>query len=173
MARKFPSNKQNQNLKIPNREAKLSRLNESLDPEALEILKDIPDDDRRKKLLTLLSIKSHTSIFSSPIPPPEILKGYNEIIPDGADRILKMVERQSEHRISLENNVIIRQQKQSGAGQIMGFVLSLVLIGASVFLGINGHDVLAATLGGATIVALASVFVIGQNKQQKDLNDKN
>jgi uncharacterized membrane protein len=38
------------------------------------------------------------SAFSGPLPPPEVLEHYNKIIPNGADRLLKMVEWHAEHR---------------------------------------------------------------------------
>ena len=40
--------------------------------------------------------------YAGPIPPPAMLKEFNEIIPDGANRILKMAEVQVAHRHSLE-----------------------------------------------------------------------
>ena len=45
-------------------------------------------------------------VFSGPLPPPEILYQYNRIIPDGADRILSLVEKQQSHRMYLEKTVI-------------------------------------------------------------------
>ena len=36
--------------------------------------------------------------FAGPIPPPPIMKRYEEILPGSANRILKMAENQSEHR---------------------------------------------------------------------------
>ena len=37
------------------------------------------------------------SEFSGPIPPPNIMRGYEEILPGAADRILSMAERQIEY----------------------------------------------------------------------------
>ena len=36
--------------------------------------------------------------FAGPIPPPSMMKQYEETLPGSADRILKMAEKQSEHR---------------------------------------------------------------------------
>lgn len=35
------------------------------------------------------------SEYSGPIPPPNIIKGYEQVLPGSADRILKMAEKQS------------------------------------------------------------------------------
>lgn len=52
--------------------------------------------------------------FSGPIPPPEMLAQYNAVLPNGADRIVKMAEDQSAHRRRVESR-----------GQIFGFALAL------------------------------------------------
>jgi uncharacterized membrane protein len=43
---------------------------------------------------------------AGPLPNPETLAQYNDIIPDGADRIMKMAEGQASHRQKLEEYVI-------------------------------------------------------------------
>ncbi len=42
---------------------------------------------------------------SGPLPHPSILESYNNIIPDGAERIMAMAERQLNHRIETESFV--------------------------------------------------------------------
>jgi uncharacterized membrane protein len=44
--------------------------------------------------------------FSGPIPPPTLLAEYNKVVPNAAERILAMAEKQSEHRQFLEKKVI-------------------------------------------------------------------
>ena len=46
----------------------------------------------------------HSEAFSGPIPPPDLLEKYNNIIPNGADRILAMAEQQQAHRQFMEKN---------------------------------------------------------------------
>ena len=45
------------------------------------------------------------SEFSGPIPPPNIIKGYEEVLPGSADRILAMAEKQSNHRQEMEKGL--------------------------------------------------------------------
>lgn len=44
--------------------------------------------------------------FSGPLPPPEILRRFDEVVPGAAERIIKMAEEQSGHRRELEKKVI-------------------------------------------------------------------
>ena len=42
------------------------------------------------------------SRFSGPIPPPDLLRKYEEINPGFADRIMRQAEAQTAHRIEIE-----------------------------------------------------------------------
>jgi uncharacterized membrane protein len=108
-------------------------------------------------------------VFSGPIPPPEILKGYNEVVKDGAERIIVMAEKQSDHRMQLENHAV----RESGRGQIFAFILALVGMGITLISLKWGFEVVAGIFGSTTIVGLVSVFVLGKKAQQKDLSGKN
>jgi len=44
--------------------------------------------------------------FSDPLPPPGALEWYNNVEPGLANRVVKMAENQSVHKISFENRAI-------------------------------------------------------------------
>ncbi|MGC4057415.1 MAG: DUF2335 domain-containing protein [Chitinophagaceae bacterium] len=63
----------------------------NLPEEVRKIIEQIPEGNRSKAIQAILiSERSMSGHFQSPIPPPEILEGYNAAIPNGADRILKL-----------------------------------------------------------------------------------
>jgi uncharacterized membrane protein len=143
-------------------------------PELRQILEQIPEPEREKVggVIAALIIKQTTSSFRSPIPPPDILQGYNDIIPDGANRILVMTEEQSKHRIAIEKDVINAQMQESSRGQIIGFILGILGLVIATYLGINGHDWLAGTIATTTIISLVTIFVLGKKSQHEDLESK-
>jgi len=57
-----------------------------------------PDDEPQKSVV----IPESKEEFAGPIPPPSMMKQYEETLPGSADRILKMAENQSEHRQWME-----------------------------------------------------------------------
>jgi len=69
----------------------------------------------------LIVAKSHCG----PIPSPGDIALYNQHIPEGADRIMRMAEKQAAHRISIETAVISEQQRQSARGQVFGLIIGL------------------------------------------------
>lgn len=138
------------------------------------ILKRLNADERRKLFRASFQAASFQMqvIRQGPLPDPEDLAKYDQIIPEGADRIMKMAEHQSAHRIEIEKVVISSQQVQSQRGQNFGLVIAIVGIGASVFLAMNGHNMVAGVLGGTTVVSLAIAFITGKRAQQRDLQQK-
>lgn len=61
--------------------------------------------------------------FSGPLPHPEILKKYDEIVTGAAERIIKQAEVQTNHRIQLETKVIDSDIRNSRLGLIFGFIV--------------------------------------------------
>jgi len=146
-----------------------SPLLDILKDKAPEVLKDISEKGRTR--LSKISIE-RTVIRYGPLPDPEDLAAYNSIVPDGADRILRMAENQSAHRIDIEKLVIGSQQKQVTRGQYFGLIIGLVGLVLGAYVGIAGQPWLGASLGGATLVSLVYAFVKGKQEQSKNLAEK-
>jgi uncharacterized membrane protein len=100
--------------------------------------------------------------FSGPLPPPAMLETYNQLIPDGANRMMALVEQQTAHRLALEDKIVESKIKIATRGQAIAAFLSSCLIVAAVYLGMHGHDWLGASLGVTTIIALAVIFALGK-----------
>jgi len=120
--------------------------------------------------------------YQGAVPPPEILRGIDEIVPGAAARLIALAEQESNHRRSLEVKAIeaniaaqVAQaqinERQTKAvfrsdmiGQIAGFLVCLCCIGAAVYLGLNGHDWLAGGIAAIPTAALIKAFVLTKNK---------
>ncbi|MBI2919400.1 MAG: DUF2335 domain-containing protein [Chloroflexi bacterium] len=99
--------------------------------------------------------------YDGPIPPPAMLQQYNDVIPDAANRILRMAEQQVEHRQFLEKTVVVGDSKRADRGLWAGLFVTLSLVVGAVFLVYTGHDWAGVAIAGLDIVGLASVFVYG------------
>ncbi len=106
--------------------------------------------------------------FVGPMPPPEVLQGYENVLKGSAERILAMAERQSSHRQRLERKVV----NQSNLGQVFGFIIGLICLSMGCWLAYLDKDGLAGVLFTTTIIGLVSVFVTGKTKRSKDTSDK-
>jgi uncharacterized membrane protein len=101
-----------------------------------------------------------------------LLDQYNQILPGLAERIVNLTEKQSEHRQHLEKTVVENQVQESRRGQVYGLIIGLAGLAVCLMLGLQGHDNVAAVVGGGTLVSLVTVFVIGRRKRTEELKDK-
>lgn len=130
-------------------------------------LKNIKPKQRQEILQTIMQVVSVRS-HSGPLPDVETLQGYNQIIPNGAERLMQQVEKQSEHRREMERKVISSNNLQSFIGQFFGLLIAGGVLYASYELTMSGHDTVGGILGGTTLVSLVGIFVYGKKKQSQD-----
>ena len=110
--------------------------------------------------------------FSGPLPPPEILKKFDEIVPGAAERIIKMAEEQSAHRKELERKVIESDISRSKSGQILGFIIAMVGLAVSALIAIYGNAFTGGAIGIGTLASLVGVFMYGSKTRNKEREEK-
>ena len=129
--------------------------------------KDLPNQHNPGRVIVRQS-----STFSGPLPPPETLREFNEIVPGAAERIIKMAEGQFEHRKELERKVIDSDIARSKWGQILGFFIAIFGITASGIISIYGNPIGGVVLGVGTLASLVGVFMYGSNTRSKEREKK-
>ena len=88
----------------------------------------------------LVGIAVQQTSFSGPLPPPEILAQYEQILPGAADRLFMMAERQAAHRMELETTVVkgnVLAQHRGVLGAVTTVVAGFGLSGCLAFFGIR------------------------------------
>ncbi len=141
----------------------------------------ITNDDMSaaQKAQQIVEIVRYTEMYSGPIPPPNFLKGYQDVIPDAPERILKMAENiqaaqiEGQREIIKQNGMNIANSfKANKSSQIFAFILIVLLIVAGIVLTITGHDAVGGVIFGTTIIGVATVFIVGKIKERKPEDDK-
>lgn len=110
--------------------------------------------------------------FSGPLPPPEMLKQYNDAFDGCAERIVAMAERQSDHRQSLETTVIRGNTRNETLGLIAASFLGITAIICGYLLVDHGKDAQGFSLILGTIGTLAGIFIWGRHRQEKERKQK-
>lgn len=116
--------------------------------------------------------QSSVQTFSGPLPPPEILRKFDEIVPGAAERIIKMAEEQFSHRKELEKKVIESDIARSKWGQMLGFLIAIVGLAASALVAIYGNAIAGSVLGVGTLASLVGVFMYGATTRSKERMEK-
>ncbi|MDP2665452.1 MAG: DUF2335 domain-containing protein, partial [bacterium] len=110
--------------------------------------------------------------FSGPLPPPEILARYNEIVPGAANRIIEKFERQTEHRIEMEGIVIKSGTQKESLGLIFGFIIAMTTIVGGIVAAVLGKPFLGGGLSFTGLAILVGAFLFTQAKQSKQQGGK-
>jgi uncharacterized membrane protein len=110
--------------------------------------------------------------FSGPLPPPEILAGYEQIVPGAANRILTLLEHQTAHRQQLESVVIRGNVDAQKRGQWMAYSTGLMVLAAAVGLMLAGKAEVGAWVLFGDLLVFAGMFVLGKKSQQKERAEK-
>lgn len=98
--------------------------------------------------------------WSGPLPPPAALQQFNDIIPNGAERIMSMVEQEQMHRMAYESARLQGEISGSRRGHVIGGAITIIAIlvaaGAG-YIGVN--PIICVAIVGLPIASiLKSIF---------------
>lgn len=124
-----------------------------------ELLAALPEEVR---VAVVEIIRSQS--FKGPLPPPEMLAKYEDVLPGGAERIFKMAETEQNHRVSWERRAL----RAVTRGQWFGFIIAIVAIFISAALAVEGYTTMAIILAGGGL--LGPVWTILRRFVEKDGN---
>ena len=100
--------------------------------------------------------------FAGPIAHPRHLREYEDISPGAADRIIAMAERQLDHSMEMDRELVRGQIKDIRHGRYFGFAALISLIAGAILAGYWENNVLAGLLLGTG--ALGTVAVLTKGK---------
>jgi len=112
------------------------------------------------------------TVFSGPLPHPDILVRYNDACPGAADRIIAMAERNQAHRQALEAKVIPARSRNETMGQIFGFVTAVIAIAGGTWLISIDKDAIGLGIIIGDLVGLVGLFLYADHRKRKDLEEK-
>lgn len=96
--------------------------------------------------------------FSGPLPPPDILRAYGEVVNGGADRIVSQWERETQHRHDLENRMADAYISGMTRAQWMAFAVILVIGAGGLIVVALGHAIVGFAAFFLALAALAASF---------------
>ena len=113
-------------------------------------------------------ISAEMRFFQGPIPDPQTLQEYQQIDPDFPQRILAMGEVQSAHRQQQERYYLKGSTIARFVGLGFAFLSVLVVCGVGAYAIKLGHAKEGCGVIAAVVVSLASTFIWGRTKVQRE-----
>ena len=114
-----------------------------------------------------IEVKQEISQHSGPIPSAPALEKYNEIIPNGADRIMSMAEKEQLHRHRMDN----KRENRASWGVVCAFALGAMGFAAAAFGFSLKLEAGAVGVAGVALASLVGAFIYGTST--KRANEKN
>ena len=110
--------------------------------------------------------------FAGPLPPPQILQGYEAACPGAANRIIELAEAQSAHRRMMEEKALDAQITGMGEqfhearrGQIFAFCISALFLVCGSGVVLFGHPWPGAIFGTMGISGIVTTFIRGRSSK--------
>ena len=166
MARIYGGRMPNSNKKTNSNQKQSKELSET---QILEIIEKQPD--KIKESITKVLVSESIS-YEGPVPPPGLLKEFDKVIPNGADRIMSMAEKQLEHRISLESKVVEANNRDSLLGVFFAGMIGLIAISGAIYLLANNKNIQGLGIFIGTLATLIGVYLRSHKTDEQDLKNK-
>ena len=113
--------------------------------------------------------------YSGPLPPPEWLRQYEQVLPGVADRMMALVESEvskqhdeSAHRRLMQERAVAAGISMAKRGQAVAALLGLSFLVAAVVLALAGNPLLGGVIGIADLVGIVVSFALGLARQRAD-----
>jgi len=155
-----------------NEQEKLATLSLQDDQELSESEYDVENVKEKTDAELISMMTSIQETYSGPLPHPSILKGYEDVLPGSADRILQMAENEADHRHKMDNKIITSRSRDSFLGVIFGFIISAIGVGGGVYLVATGTAGVGAAITAMSLSSLVGVFIYGTRESQKQSQNK-
>ena len=102
---------------------------------------------------------SEQHVYSGPLPEPEALAKYDQIVPGAAERILTMAEKEMQHRHKNDNLLSKSIIWTTIVSIALAFLSVVILSGLTFYALYKGYDTVAASIAVGSIAAVAGVFI--------------
>ncbi|WP_417464579.1 DUF2335 domain-containing protein [Kordiimonas sp.] len=119
----------------------------------------------QQKLVTITMAKSLR--YQGPLPLASELRGYEEVLPGAADRIITMAEKEQGHRQRHDDTAQRYYFVDRMTGFVAGFILLLGMVGASVYCIYIDKADWSLLFMGAGVLGLIAKFLPGKHRNDK------
>lgn len=116
---------------------------------------EVVTEDSERQLIEV----SKQAAWSGPLPPPSILEQFNDVVENGAERIVSAWEGETAHRQDMERRELSYFGRDSILGKVFAFIFVITALGGSLWAAVNGAEIFATVLGGGTIASVVWAFV--------------
>ncbi len=120
----------------------------------------------------MLLYQARSMSFSGPLPHPDVLASYDQVIPGLADRIVSEAHGQTSHRQALEAKALDGELWRSKAGVISALAVAIGGMAGGFALILMGKDVAGGLFAGVPIASIVGNFIYGTVSRRREREKK-
>lgn len=110
--------------------------------------------------------------FIGPLPPPEILRGYEEALPGTAERIIRMAEKEQDARLEAQSKTIDSEISDGRKGVIFAFTLGIGALAVAALVVATvpqiGGAIASAVIGMGGMTSIIGTLITSTRIRDKD-----
>lgn len=122
-----------------------------------ELLQRIMEDAEVRDLVMVQQMS-----YRGPLPPSELLSGYESFCPGATDRFIGQLESNQKHQHVMELTALSANIDKDKENRKYAFYLTIASLVISLCLGLFGHDWLAGTIATTTIIVILTIFILNK-----------
>jgi uncharacterized membrane protein len=116
-------------------------------------------DQASEHQIAQLEIKQVQQHWSGPLPDPETLAAFDQVVPGGAARIFDQFEKEADHRRALEKSQTHFVIRDTHIGQALAGAFALAGLSVAAFAIYMGAQWAATIIGGSVLVPIVYAFL--------------
>jgi uncharacterized membrane protein len=97
--------------------------------------------------------------WAGPLPPPSVVEQFDHLVENGAERIFRQWELETDHRRKYEALALRGSLWLDGIGRVTAFIFAMAALLVTGWAANIGEPWVAAVLGGGTIAAVVAALV--------------
>lgn len=110
---------------------------------------------------------------SGSMPPPTMLGRYNNVVPNGAERIMDMAESQQSHRTQLESRVVDSDIAIRNRALTLGFWVVMTAIIGGIVLATFGLELIGSTMIAGGLISSGLTYFKGLAAKEERMSRHN
>lgn len=133
---------------------------EEIPPQVRRYLEEEGVDLNNPEVSKIVIQAEKTSVFSGPLPSPEVLAEYEKAHPGLADKIVSMTEKQLDHRSVIERKAVDGETQKISTGQLTAGGVAVFGLAMAAVVGVFGDPAASAVIAAVAVGAPTTAFVI-------------
>lgn len=111
--------------------------------------------------------RTTTSAFQGPLPPPSILRGYEDVVPGAAAKIVDWADSERTHRHRTETTIVHAETTRDLRGQVLAAIVALAGFGVAGLALLLDHAGVAALITAMDIGGMVTAFIYGRRNNDE------